>query len=90
VTTPSPSGSEPGDEVLLRGRALAQHADVKALVMLREATAQRAGVRGEPTSPEQNPVLAELDRRLAEARLMRLKLDAEEFRNAKTDPTKPR
>jgi hypothetical protein len=63
---------------------------VKALVALRETTAQRAAERGESASAERNPVLAELDRDLAAARVLRLKLDADEFRNARTDSSRQR
>jgi hypothetical protein len=87
-STRAPSDSQ-GD-VLQRARSLAQRADVKALVALRETTAQRAAERGESASAERNPVLAELDRDLAAARVLRLKLDADEFRNARTDSSRQR
>jgi hypothetical protein len=81
---------ESGDDVLERARALAQRADVKALVALREAVVQRAEARGDSTSPTSSPTIADIDRRLAEARLLRLKLDADEFRSGGMDATRRR
>jgi hypothetical protein len=85
-----PSAIQSGDDVLQQARALAQRADVRALVALRETAAQRAEERGESTSPTSNPTIAEIDRCLADARLLRLKLDAEEFRTGGTDATRRR
>jgi len=52
-------------------------------VALREGVVRRATENGLASSPAVKAELAELDRRLDEARLLRLKLDAEEFRTAK-------
>jgi len=75
---------------LQRARALAQRPDVKALVALRDSFVRRAEERGEAESEASKQQLEELDRYLAEARALRLKLDAEEFRKASADLNKPR
>jgi len=67
-------------DVLERARALAQRPDVKALVALREGVARRAAERGEKDSAVTKQQIDELDRYLAEARALRLKIDALEFR----------
>jgi len=79
---PSPSAGIDSKDVLVRARALAQHADVKALVALREGVVRLAAERGETGSPASKQQLDELDRYLEQARMLRLKLDAEEFRRA--------
>jgi hypothetical protein len=73
-----------------RARALAQRPDVKGLVALREGFIRRAEARGDANSAETKQQLEELDRYLAEARALRLKLDAEEFRKSSADLNKPR
>ena len=73
-----------------RARALAQHADVKALVALRESIIQRAQERGETDSARSKQQLDEIGGYLAEARQLRLRLDAEQFRNAGADARRPR
>jgi hypothetical protein len=75
---------------LQRARALAQRPDVKALVALRDSFVRRAEERGDAESDASKQQLEELNRYLAEARALRLKLDAEEFRKASADPNKPR
>jgi len=79
--TPRAAGAE-GSDVLLRAKALAQRADVKALVALRESVVRRAAERGETESVATKQQLDELDRYLEEARSLRLKLDAEAFKHA--------
>jgi len=79
---PAAAAKDDGD-VLERARALARQPDVPALVALREGVVRRATENGLASSPAVKAELAELDRRLDEARLLRLKLDAEEFRTAK-------
>jgi hypothetical protein len=73
-------------DVLERARALAQRPDVKTLVALRENVALRAAERGEKDSAATKQQLDELDRYLAEARALRLKIDALEFRKPAPEP----
>ena len=87
--TPPPAGVEDTD-VLQRAKALAQRGDVRALVALRESVARRAAEAGETESVATKQQLDELDRCLEEARLLRLKLDAEQFKHAETARTRPR
>ena len=75
---------------MARARALAQRPDVKALVALRESVVRRAAERGETGSAASKQQLDELDRYLEEARRLRLKLDAEEFRHAEAVGGRPR
>jgi hypothetical protein len=63
-----------------RVRVLAQRADVKSLVAMREELLRRAEAAGEKDSPATKRQLDEIDRYLTEARVLRLKLDAAEFR----------
>jgi hypothetical protein len=86
LLTPIPAE---GGDVLVRARALAQRPDVKALVALRESVVRRAAQRGETESAASKQELAELDRYLQQARLLRLKLDAEEFKHAETAVPRP-
>jgi type IV secretory pathway VirB10-like protein len=67
-------------QVLERARALARRPDVTALMALRDEVVRRAMERGVASSSSVTTELNELDRRLNEARTLRLKLDAEEFR----------
>jgi hypothetical protein len=76
------------DDVMERARALARRPDVTALLALREGVVRRAAERGLADSPSVKGQLDELDQRLEEARLLRLKLDAEELR--KFDSKRPR
>jgi hypothetical protein len=89
VPAPVPERVDGGD-LLQRARALAQRPDVKALVALRESMVQRAAERGETESAASKQQLAELDRYLQQARLLRLKLDAEEFKHAEASAGRPR
>lgn len=68
--------------VLARARSLANRQDVVALMALRETVARAAEQRGDVDSPGVKSVLEQVDQRLNEARLLRLKLDAEQFRKA--------
>ena len=68
------------DDTLQRARTLARVPDVMALIALREAFVHRATERGTAESSPVKGALKELDLRLAEARMLRLKLDADEFR----------
>jgi len=71
-------------DVLQRARSLAQRPDVNALVALRAGVSRLADERGDQESPATRRLLEELDRYLAEARQLRLKLDGDELR--KTQP----
>ena len=77
-------------QVLERARALAQRADVKALVELRDAVVLRAAERGEENSAATKQQLDELDRDLAQARALRLKIDAMTFRKSASAPNPDR
>jgi len=63
---------------------------VKALVALRESFLRHIAERGETESPQNQRTLDALNRYLADARLLRLKLDAEQFRNGGTEGSRPR
>ncbi len=92
LAAPAPNAAAAADstDVLERARAMAQRADVKALVSLRENVVLRAAERGEKDSPATTRQLDELDRYLAEARALRLKIDAEEFRKSAPDTANPK
>jgi phosphoribosylcarboxyaminoimidazole (NCAIR) mutase len=90
VGTPSgiPKGAAPiqaghakaADAPILRARALSQKPDVQALVGIRRDVLQEARRRGVENTPETKQRLAEIDRALQDARLLRLKLDGEQLR----------
>jgi len=80
VAAPNAAVAADAHDVLEQARALAQRPDVKALVALREHVALGAAERGEKDSAATKQQLDELDRYLAEARALRLKIDALEFR----------
>ena len=69
---------------------LAQRPDVNSLVALREAVLRRAEDAGEKESPATKQRLDEIDRYLTEARVLRLKLDAAEFRKSAAEGIPPR
>ena len=79
-TEPASRGLDDSRDAVQRARVLAQRPDVKGLVALREEVLRRAEVSGGNESPEAKRQLDEIDRYLAEARALRLKLDAAEFR----------
>ena len=80
------SGSAQNDsqKVVQRARALAEVPDVYGLVGLRESISRRAEERGELESPATQELIRELDRYLAHARRLRLKLDGEALRRDQT------
>jgi hypothetical protein len=80
---------DPRDAVQ-RARVLAQRPDVRGVVALREEVLRRAEEAGEKESPKTKGQLDEIDRYLAEARVLRLKLDAAEFRKGAADPVPPK
>ncbi|HUK36059.1 MAG TPA: hypothetical protein VLV86_19215 [Vicinamibacterales bacterium] len=82
---PSATPSADDDEhVLQQARALALRPDVTALMALRDDVARRATERGTAGSTSIKEELGEIDLRLNEARLLQLKLDAQEMRKAAT------
>lgn len=76
----SGSAQNDSEKVVQRARAFAEVPDVYALVALRESVSRRADERGEPESPATQDLIREIDRYLAEARKLRLKLDGEALR----------
>jgi len=76
----SGSAQDDSQKVVQRARALAEVPDVYALVALRESISRRADERGEQESPATQALIREIDRSLAEARRLRLKLDGEALR----------
>jgi len=75
---------------LERARALAQRPDVKALVALRDAVVLKAAERGKVDSAATKRQLEEIDRYLAQARVLRLKIDAMTFRKSASAPNPDR
>jgi hypothetical protein len=72
--------------VLERARPLASRPDVIGLIALRDELVRRAIESGDPSSVKRE--LDELDRLLNEARLLQLKLDAEQFRKTASKATR--
>jgi hypothetical protein len=89
-TEPASRGLDDSRDAVQRARVLAQRPDVKGLVALREEVLRRAEVSGGNESPEAKRQLDEIDRYLTEARVLRLKLDAAEFRKGAADGIPPR
>jgi len=85
-----PASDRPGprendsEKVVQRARVLAEVPDVYGLVALRESISHRAEERGELESPSTQGLIRELDRYLADARRLRLKLDGEALRRDQT------
>ena len=77
-----PSGPAQPDSLDVRqqARAFAEVPDVYALVALREGIIRGAEERLEQDSPRTQELLREMDRYLAKARQLRLKLDGEALR----------
>ena len=88
ATAPTADTTRDHEDVLQRAGRLARRPDVAALVALREDVVRRAAERGLADSQPVKTELDELDRRLSEARMLQLKLDAEELRKA--DSKRPR
>lgn len=78
------SAQHDSQHVVQRARALAEVPDVSALVALRDTITRRADERGEQESPAMQELIREIDRYLAEARRLRLKLDGEALRRDQT------
>lgn len=88
TTAPAADTTRDDENVLQRAGILARRPDVAALLALREDVVRRAAERGLADSQPVKTELDELDRRLSEARMLQLKLDAEELRKA--DSKRPR
>ena len=88
TTAPAADTTRDDEDVLQRAGRLARRPDVAALLALREDVMRRAAERGLTDSQPVKTELDELDRRLSEARMLQLKLDAEELRKA--DSKRPR
>jgi hypothetical protein len=71
-------------QLVQRARTLAQVPDVYALVALRESIIRGANERDEQESPATQELIREIERYLAEARELRLKLDGEALRRDQT------
>jgi hypothetical protein len=76
----TPADSPPA--VLARARSLADHQDVLGLMALRDTVVRAAEQRGDADSAAVKSLLEQVDQRLNEARTLRLKSDAEQFRRA--------
>jgi hypothetical protein len=72
-------------KLVQRARTLAQVPDVYALVALRESISRQATERGEQESPATEALIQEIERYLAEARELRLKLDGEALRKEQAE-----
>ena len=89
-STLSPAPRVSSQDPLLLARELAKRVDVSGLIALREEAAARAAQAGEQDSPATKQRLDRIDRYLAEARGLRLKLDAAEFRKSTPNPREQR
>ena len=76
----SGSAEDEHQKIVQRARTLAAVPDVAALVALRESTSRRADERGEQESPSAQALIREIDKYLADARRLRLKLDGDDLR----------
>ena len=83
---PTPATRASSQDPLQLARELVKRVDVTGLIALREEVAARAAQAGEQDAPATKRRLAEIDRGLAEARALRLKLDAAEFRKGAPNP----
>jgi hypothetical protein len=84
----APPSANDDAHVLERARTLARRPDVTALMALRDDVVRRATERGIAGSSSIKSQLDEIDVRLNEARLLQLKLDAEELRKADSKGTR--
>jgi hypothetical protein len=80
AAVPADSARDDRQNVVQLARALAERPDVKALVALRDRISRRPDERGDQESAATEDLLREIDRYLAEARRLRLKLDADDLR----------
>jgi hypothetical protein len=85
-TAPLPATRVAPEDPLQLARERAKRVDVIGLIALREEVAARAEQAGEQDAPATKQRLNEIDRYLAEARALRLKLDAAEFRKSAPNP----
>jgi hypothetical protein len=91
-TRPEPAsrGLDDSRDPIQRARVLARRANVRGVVALREEVLRRAEVSGANDSSAAKRQLDEIDRYLTEARVLRLKLDAAEFRKGTANEVPPR
>lgn len=87
-TIAAPPSADDDAQVLQRARTLARRPDVTALMALRDDVVRRATERGIAGASSTKGELDEIDLRLNEARMLQLKLDAEELRKAASKPTR--
>ena len=87
-TNAAPTSGDDDANVLQRAHTLARRPDVTALMALRDDVVRRATERGIAGSSSIKSELDEIDLRLNEARMLQLKLDAEELRKANSKPTR--
>ena len=87
-TNAAPPSADDGAQVLQRARTLARRPDVTALMALRDDVVRRATERGIAGASSTKGELDEIDLRLNEARMLQLKLDAEELRKAASKPAR--
>jgi hypothetical protein len=80
AAVPADSARDDRQSVLQQARVLAERPDVKALVALRDRISRQAGERGDQESAATQQLLREIERYLAEARRLRLKLDGDDLR----------
>jgi hypothetical protein len=85
-TAPASSGVTDVRDPVQRARVLAQRPDIKGLLALRDEVVRRATEAGEKDAPATKQQLDEIDSYLNEARVLRLQLDAAEFRKGAADP----
>jgi hypothetical protein len=87
-TNTAPPSADDDAQVLQRARTLARRPDVTALMALRDDVVRRATERGIAGASSTKGELDEIDLRLNEARMLQLKLDAEELRKASSKPAR--
>ena len=85
-TTQPPVTPVSSRDPLQLARELVKRSDVTGLIALREEVAARAEQSGERDAAATKQRLDEIERYLAEARAVRLKLDAAEFRKSAPNP----
>jgi hypothetical protein len=84
----APLSADDDAQVLQHARTLARRPDVTALLALRDDVVRRATERGIAGSSSVKSELDEIDLCLNEARILQLKLDAEELRKTDSKSTR--
>jgi hypothetical protein len=85
VAPPRPADAPTEDSPVLRARALAKEPDVQGIVAIRRDFLQDARRRGVENAADTTSRLAEIDRALNDARLLRLKRDGEQLRKMRPE-----